>query len=50
MTYPLHQRELTVQLDNGDWHANPIEGTDILGPIVGIPVTLYTSNQSDLDH
>ena len=33
MTYPLHQRELTVQLNTGEWHVNPIEGTDILGPI-----------------
>jgi glyceraldehyde-3-phosphate dehydrogenase (ferredoxin) len=33
MTYPLHQRELTVQLDNGDWQVSAIEGTDILGPI-----------------
>lgn len=33
MTYPLHQRELTVHLNNGHWYLRPVEGLQILGPV-----------------
>lgn len=33
MTYPIHQREMTVHLHNGNWYVRPIDDTRILGPV-----------------
>jgi glyceraldehyde-3-phosphate dehydrogenase (ferredoxin) len=33
MPYPIHQREMTVHLNNGNWYIRLIEDSSILGPV-----------------
>ncbi|NDJ78856.1 MAG: aldehyde ferredoxin oxidoreductase [Chloroflexi bacterium] len=33
MVYPIHQRELTVHLNNGHWYLRPTEAPRVLGPV-----------------